>query len=406
MQDRSLEIKNLFADSPLRKPVYAVLFGILLVILLGLGAYNLLWPLYGGSPRMIQAFGIGILIAALASVPAIVLVWYLDRREHESPLLLAGAAVWGAVASVSLSLLFGDALYGYLLRLAKASGGTVFGFSAETISTVLTTPIVEEIVKGVAILLLFWLLRADFDDLRDGILYGAMVGLGYNAAQYTIFLLDQYAATGTPPYLSMGALQFVFLGVNGHFIYSALLGAGFGLARQSHRPPLRRFAPLGGVALAILANVLANSVGTKVINETVRAFTGARLLFATTPPAVVWVAAALGTIVSLFWAYILLGMAINRSEKWEVETTRKYLFGEVNVSVTPEEYAQIERDVPFKGRSVSGYPPKIARAILRAQNELAYRKWHVEEEHGSAEDDELVKAWRGRIASLRASVQG
>jgi protease PrsW len=405
MQDRSLEVKNLFADSPLRKPVYAVLFGILLVTLLGLGAYNLLWPLYGGSPRMIQAFGIGILIAALASVPAIVLVWYLDRREHESPLLLAGAAVWGAVVSVSLSLLFGDALYGYLLRLAKASGGTVFGFSAETISAVLTTPIVEEIVKGVAILLLFWLLRADFDDLRDGILYGAMVGLGYNAAQYTIFLLDQYATTGTPPYLTMAALQFVFLGVNGHFVYSALLGAGFGLARQTHNSRLKTFAPLGGVALAILANILANSVGTKVINDTVRALTGARLLFATTPPAVVWIAAALGTIVSLFWAYILLWLAIHRSERWEVDTICKYLFGEVNISVTPEEYAQIERDAPFKGRSVSGYPPKIARAILRAQNELAYRKWHIEEEQGKVEEDELVRAWRARIATLRASVQ-
>jgi hypothetical protein len=292
------------------------------------------------------------------------------------------------------------------LRIAKASGGTVFGFSAETVSAVLTTPIVEEIVKGVAILLLFWLLRADFDDLRDGILYGAMVGLGYNAAQYTIFLLDQYAATGTPPYLTMGALQFVFLGVNGHFIYSALLGAGFGLARQSHNPRLRTFAPLGGVALAILANIIANSVGTKVINETVRAFTGARLLFATTPPAVVWIAAALGTIVSLGWAYILLGLAINASEKWEVETIRKHLFGEVNKSVTPDEYTQIERDLPFKGRSVSGYPPKIARAILRAQNELAYRKWHVEEELGKVEDDELVQAWRARIAALRASARG
>jgi RsiW-degrading membrane proteinase PrsW (M82 family) len=405
MQDRSLEIKNLFAGSPLRRPAYAVLFVIVLVALLGLGAYNLLWPLSGGSPRMIQAFGVSVLIAALASLPAIMLVWYLDRREHESPLLLAGAAVWGAVVSVSLSLLFGDALYGYLLRLAKASGGTVFGFSAETISAVLTTPIVEEIVKGVAILLLFWLLRADFDDLRDGILYGAMVGLGYNAAQYTIFLLDQYAATGTPPYLTMGALQFVFLGVNGHFIYSALLGAGFGLARQSHQPRLRRFAPWGGVALAILANILANSLGTKVINETVRAFTGERLLFATTPPAVVWIAAALGTIVSLGWAYALLGLAINASEKWEVETTRKYLFSEVNNSVTPDEYSQIERDGPFKGRSVSGYPPRIAREILRAQNELAYRKWHVEEERGKVEEDELVQAWRARIAALRTSAK-
>jgi RsiW-degrading membrane proteinase PrsW (M82 family) len=403
MEDTSLEIKHLLAGSPLRQPLYAALFGILLGTLLGIGAYNLLWPLYGGAPRMIQTFSIGVVIAAIASVPAIVLVWYLDRREHESPLLLTGAAVWGAVVSVSLSLLFGDALYGYLLRLAKQSGGTVWGFSAETVSTVLTTPIVEEIVKGIAILVFFWLLRADFDDLRDGLLYGAMVGLGYNAAQYAIFLLEEFVASGTPPYLSMGALQFVFLGVNGHFIYSALFGAGFGLARQTHNPRLKTLAPFGGIALAILANILANSVGTKVINDTVRAFTGARLLFATTPPQIVWIATALGTVVSLFWAYILLGIAVYRSEKWEVEMIRQFLFGEVNVSITPDEYVQVEQDSPFKGRGVPGYLPKIARAIVRAQNELAFRKWHVEEDGGKVEEDELVKAWRARIKSLRVS---
>ena len=403
MSDPSLEFEHLFTDSPLRKPVYAFLFVIVLIALLGLGAYNLLWPLYGGSARMIQTFVIGAVISVIVSIPAIVLVWFLDRREHESPWLLGGAAVWGAVVSVSLSLVFGDALYGYLLRLAKTSGGTVFGFSAETVSAVLTTPIVEEIVKGLAILILFWLLRADFDDLRDGLLYGAMVGLGYNAGQYTIFLLSEYAASGTPPYLSLGALQFVFLGVNGHFIYSALLGAGFGLARQTHNPRLKWLAPLGGIALAIYANIMANSMGTKVINDLVRALTGERLLFASTPPQIVWLAAALGTLVSQFWAYILLGIGVFRSEQWEIETIRKELFEEVNVSVTPEEYAFIKDDTPFRLRHLPGYPAKIAHAIMHAQNELAYRKWHLEEEGKPVDKDKLVQAWRARISQLRDS---
>lgn len=401
MQDASLEIRRLFADSPLRRPLYAALFVVLVLALLGIGAYNLLWRLYGGSPQIIRTFALGVVFAIVLSVPAIVFVWYLDRREHESPLLLIGAAVWGGVVSTGLSTVFGTALYGYLLRLAKHAGGTVFGFSAETISSVVTTPIVEEIVKGLALLLLFWLLRADFDDLRDGIIYGAMVGLGYNAGQYAIFLLEEYVGSGNPPYFSMGALQFVFLGVNGHFVYSALLGAGFGLARQTHIPRWKWLAPLAGLALAILANMLANSVGTKVINEVVRAFTGQRLLFASTPALIVWIATVLGTIVSQFWAYILLGLAIYQSEKWEVETIRKSLFGEVNVAVTPDEYALVEKDAPFKGRNVPGYPVTIAREIRRAQNELAFRKWHVEEDGGKPDQDELVRAWRARIAHLR-----
>jgi protease PrsW len=228
-----------------------------------------------------------------------------------------------------------------------------------------------------------------------------MVGLGFNAAQYTIFLLDEYAYSGTPPFLSLAALQFVFLGVNGHFIYSALFGAGFGLARQTHRPSLKWQAPLLGIGLAILANILANSVGTKVINEVVRAMTGQRLLFASTPTYIVWIATAIGTVASQFWAYILLGAAIYRNEKWEIETIRQELLSEVNTCVTPEEYVLIEEEVPFKGRTVPGYSAKIAHAIMHAQNELAYRKWHVDEEGGKAQDDELAQAWRARISQLR-----
>ncbi len=403
MQNTTLEFKHLLAGSPLRRPINAILFSIVLGALLILGAYNLVWPLYGGAPRFIQAFLIGSVIAVLVSIPAVLLVWFLDRREHESPLLLGGAAIWGAVVSASMSLVFSNTLYGYLLRIAKQSGGTILGMSADTFTSVLTSPIVEEIVKGMAILILFWLLRSDFDDLRDGLLYGAMVGLGFNAGQYTIFLLNEFAISGTPPYLSLAALQFVFLGVNGHFIYSALLGAGFGLARQTHDPLVKRIAPLGGIVLAIYANILANSLGTKVINDLVRALTGERLFFATTPLHIVWLTSAIGTLASQLWAYVFLAIAIYRSEHWEIETIRQQLFDEINVSVTPEEYALIEQETPFTIRNVPGYPPKIAHAIRHAQNELAFRKWHLQTEGYAIEEDELVQAWRERIAQLRAS---
>jgi hypothetical protein len=236
------------------------------------------------------------------------------------------------------------------------------------------------------------------------LLYGAMVGLGFNAAQYTVFLMQELALSGMTPYLSLGALQFVFAGVNGHLVYSALLGAGFGLARQTRNRRLKWLAPVGGITLAIYANMLANTAGSKVINEIVRVFTGDRLFFATTPPAIVWVASAIGTLAATLWAYLLLGIAIYQSEHWEIETIRQHLFGEVNVAVTMEEYELIQAEKPFHLRSVPGYAPKIAEAIRSAQNELAFRKWHIEETGKNVEEDDLVNAWRARIAQLRASV--
>ena len=44
----------------------------------------------------------------------------------------------------------------------------------------ISAPIAEEITKALGVLLIFWLLRAEFDNLRDGIVYGALVGLGFN----------------------------------------------------------------------------------------------------------------------------------------------------------------------------------------------------------------------------------
>ncbi|MBI5304374.1 MAG: PrsW family intramembrane metalloprotease [Chloroflexi bacterium] len=401
MEDTSLRIKHVLTGSPLRQPVYAVLFGIALIALLLLGAYNLLWPLYGGAPLILQTFITGAFVAIIVSIPAVAVVWYLDRREHEWPWLLLGAALWGAVVSASMSSLLGSALYGFFLRAAKQTGGTFMGMTADSVTTVFATPIVEEIIKGIAILILFWLLRADFDDLRDGLVYGAMVGLGFNAAQYAVNLLDAFVISGRPPYLGLGALQFVFLGVNGHFIYSALFGAGFGLSRQLHDARLKILAPLGGILLAILANILANSVGSYLINSIAFALTHERLSLVTTRGYIIWISTALATGVIHFWAYILLVIAVIRSEAWEVKTIREYLFSEVGVSVTPDEYVQIELDAPFQGRMVPGYPKKIATAILDAQDELAFRKWHVEHDGGDVEQDEMVQAWRAYIAQLR-----
>jgi len=405
VENTTLHVKHALAGSPLRQPVYAIVFLILLGAMLLLGAYNFLWPLYGGAPLILQTFITGSFIAVLFSLPAVAVVWYLDRREHEWPWLLVGAGLWGAVVSASISTLLGSALYGFFLRAVKQTGGTFAGMSAETITTVFATPIVEELIKGIAIVILFGLRRTDFDDLRDGLVYGAMVGLGFNAAQYAVNLLDAFVISGRPPYLGLGALQFVFLGVNGHFIYSALFGAGFGLSRQTHDARIKILAPIGGILLAVLANILANSLGSALLNSIAFALTGERLSLVATRGYIIWIATALATLVTHFWAYIILGFAVMRSEEWEVETIRKYLFGEVGVSVTPDEYVQIELDAPFQGRMVPGYPKKIAAAILDAQDELAFRKWHVEKDGGDAEQDEVVQAWRAHIAQLRTRGQ-
>jgi RsiW-degrading membrane proteinase PrsW (M82 family) len=43
----------------------------------------------------------------------------------------------------------------------------------------ISAPIAEEIAKALGVALIFWLLRAEVDNMRDGIIYGALVGVGF-----------------------------------------------------------------------------------------------------------------------------------------------------------------------------------------------------------------------------------
>ena len=48
--------------------------------------------------------------------------------------------------------------------------------------------------------------------------------------------------------------------------------------------------------------------------------------------------------------------------------------------MTPEEYALVEADRPFRTRRLPRYSGPTEKAIVNAQNELAFRKWHLDRE--------------------------
>src|SRR4051812_17798080 len=96
--------------------------------------------------------------AAVLPVPTYVfMVLQLDRYEHEPWLVLVAAFVWGAVVATFIAVIFNDPL-----------GLAVTSVLGEKLGNVLTAgaiaPIVEESAKGSALLLLFLLVRHEFDN--------------------------------------------------------------------------------------------------------------------------------------------------------------------------------------------------------------------------------------------------
>ncbi|MEB3212933.1 MAG: hypothetical protein VKL39_16385 [Leptolyngbyaceae bacterium] len=60
----------------------------------------------------------------------------------------------------------------------------------------------------------------------------------------------------------------------------------------------------------------------------------------------------------------------------------------------------------FRTRHIDGINRKTSAAIVKAQNELAIRKWQLKHEGKSLPTDPLVRSWRGELARLRDAPQG
>lgn len=196
----------------------------------------------------------GLLIGAvLAILPVPIyatLALWLDRFEAEPPQLLLLAFFWGASIAIFFAALF-NTLSFIIVAAALGEGAGEFA------STVISAPIVEESAKGLALLIFYLWKRDEFDGVIDGIVYAAMVGLGFamteNISYYGRALIEGGAEAT--------AFTVVLRGVMGpyaHPLFTSMFGIGLGLARQTHRPSMRWLAPIGGLLLAMLLHATWN----------------------------------------------------------------------------------------------------------------------------------------------------
>jgi RsiW-degrading membrane proteinase PrsW (M82 family) len=177
------------------------------------------------------------LAALLPTLIYLALFWWLDKYEKEPWALFLAAFLYGCIPAVELAI----------------GGGEFF-------SMAIVAPIVEELVKGLAVLLVFLIWRREFDGILDGILYGAVVGLGFAMVENFFYFL-QGAEQGNV--LVIILLRSFAFGLN-HAFFTAFTGASLGLARQSRwRGAWILYFPLG-LAIATTFHAVHNaSVSTE-----------------------------------------------------------------------------------------------------------------------------------------------
>jgi len=268
----------------------------------------------------------------------------------------------------------------------------------------ISAPIVEETTKGIGIVLLFWLLRGEFDNVRDGFIYGALVGAGFNWFESALYVQQNFVEYGTAPYGFQIGTRFAWMGLAGHALFSGIFGASLGLARAVSSRWLGVLAPLGGFLLAVLGHAWNNSL--PLFFALANAQTGeAAPTEALQPPTIgildAMITASLSNLVVFLPFALLLAWVIYRSGKTERRIIVEELRDEVGRSVTEGEYAAILADRVLRTRRIDIRHPRISAALVNAQNELAIRKRRLRDRGFDPTLDALLEQRRVQIAVLR-----
>ncbi|HSD41213.1 MAG TPA: PrsW family intramembrane metalloprotease [Burkholderiales bacterium] len=378
-------------------------------MVLAIAAYIQLGLLSGLRPDIATVFYAALAASSALAVVPLAILWFLDRRERETPWLFAAAFFWGAVIATALALPFNTAFAAAVdawLMQHPLVAQTLGPDAREMIAAPISAPIVEELAKALGVVLLFWLLRAEFDNMRDGFVYGALVGVGFTWFESALYVAQSYAEFGVPSWGMQLGWRYALFGFGGHAMFTGIFGVFLGVAMQTRRRWLRILAPLFGLLVAIAAHFVNNALPLFfAIATAARGEPPPQQ--SETPPELGFVDAFLiGSVVELtiFLPFVVtMAIALWRSGVWERRVIREELAEEVGREVSRGEYEQILADGMFRTRRIDRLHPRDSAALVNAQHELAFRKRRVRDAGGDPERDRLVAGWRAEIARRRAA---
>jgi RsiW-degrading membrane proteinase PrsW (M82 family) len=225
--------------------------------------------LIAGGARMAQIGGTyahefplatasAVLLFALYAVPFWFFIGQLDYLEREPPVLVAVAFAWGALVATAVSIPGGAALQNLIAKLG--SPGLAAGWGVA-----LAGPTVEEIAKTLGVVAIVLIARAQVNSVLDGVVYGALVGLGFQIVENIVYALSAVAMAGggdrPGPVVTTFFLRGFLGGLWSHTLFGALAGAGIGyLVVRTDRPvPTRLSVAVLAVVGAWISHVLWNS---------------------------------------------------------------------------------------------------------------------------------------------------
>jgi protease PrsW len=323
------------------------------------------------------------------ALPVFLVVYFLDLYEREPISLVIGALLWGAVAAPALAGLAND---GWGLVVARL-GGPEF---ASRWAAAFTAPFVEETLKALGVILIALIARDEIDDMMDGFVYGAMVGLGFTVVEDVFYFIGVFG--GSPSGVLTGFfLRVVSSGLYGHVLYTGLTGMGIAyfLTRRGEASRAKRWAvAVGLVGVAVFGHFLWNSPW---------------LDFFPRPPwhGTDWLIVPLATAVKGIPLLVFVGVMVTLARRREARWLDAALAGEVGrLGLLPEELAMLgsprarRRALREMKRRAGPAAARLLKRLQKQQINLAMIRTRVDQD----DHPDLVRQ-REYIASLRAALR-
>lgn len=329
-----------------RRVVGLVLFVLFLGLGIALNAFGAFLQIATSkTPHLVEQALLAGMVPAFA-----MLVFYLpipallDRFDPEPWWCLALAFFWGALVATGCAGTVNTAVH-------VVASHSMSKEQALFVTTCVSAPITEEIMKGLGVLGFFFFLRREFDGVVDGIIYATFIALGFAAVENVHYYADA-ALRGRDVFQETFVLRGV-IAPWGHPLYTSMTGIGFGIARETSRPRLRIVAPLSGLLVAMLLHATWNfipSMGSAV-------FVLSLLL---------WLAFVAAFVVMIVVLVARKGRIIRENLRDEV------LFGTLGENELARVTSATARLGTFFKRD-----GREERRFLRAASRLALAKWHT-----------------------------
>lgn len=306
-----------------------------------------------------------------------IFVYWLDRYEKEPKSLLGAAFFWGVLIAGGGAFII-NTILGIGIYVATGSDA-ITEFSTASI----IAPIVEETLKGLAVAVVFFMFRKEFDSVLDGIIYGSMVGLGFSAIENTLYIYrNGYTEGGWEGLFLLAFIRIILVGWM-HAFFTAFTGIGFAISRLNKNTFIKFIAPFVGISIAIGAHAFHNTFGSVVGSGGVDSL-------------------GLTILADMLGYSVMVGIII-----WvlihERNLVKRQLANEVSSGlISQAQYQKVQSPLTLTTAGLSGRASSKFYLLL---GELAHKKEQFEKHGDEGGNEAMIEKLRAELASLAPQVK-